>query len=221
MKKTFQILSMAVIVLSAASCGGEGSGAKIPQLQALDKLTPAEMTAVKANGLYGKVKAVTTDKLVLEFNEAGEIIKSGDYIYTQKSRNRYTVTGKSGKSNYSFSFEKDIRTDNCIGDDVSTAIYRFDEYGRLVRDAGYEWGTDYVYKNADALPSSSSWDNWEESEEVVWQYEYQTIDDHGNWTERKTTEITYSVVWENEKKIATETSRMEPVLETRTITYYE
>jgi hypothetical protein len=224
MKRVFQILSMAVIVLTAVNCGGKGTGSAIQQLKPVDKLTPADMTWAKINGLYGKVKTVTTDNSVVEYSEAGE---PANESWTGK--NRYTLKQDNGETEkFTVTYNNNSRHDKIVGtnddgDCEGCHEHEFDNYGRIVKNyysMGYERDQlTYTYNNADALPSSYYWEIGDER--VAWVYEYLAIDSHGNWTERKTTEVTYTHFWENDKEVLTEKSRKKPVIEKRTITYYE
>jgi hypothetical protein len=202
------------------------SSTKQPQLKPLEKLTPVDMTMAKANGLYGKVKTVTTDNSVVEYNEAGELS-----FTNWKGKNSYTITSEGKTKKFTVKYDGNSRCDQITGTDEDCECdgcqrYIFDNYGRIVSHS-YSFGyiidiLSYTYNGADALPSSYNITLYEDSEKITSFYEYPTIDDHGNWTERKTTVVTYSIYWEAGEEVLTEKERNEkPIVEKRTITYYE
>jgi hypothetical protein len=202
MKRVFLLLIMAVIVLTAVNCGGKGTGSAKP----VDKLTPADMTDVKAYGFYGKVKSVKFDKhgyfdglYEFEFDREGKVVSAKAYgginvpYYVYSDATHYSYDG--GK--YEITYGTNIRTD-VSRDQYShiTVEYKFDSYGRVVsrknnyvypmiQDKAHKYQT-YTYSGTNAFPTSMEYSemNSEGSSSGTYEYEYTKFDKYGNWTER-------------------------------------
>jgi hypothetical protein len=215
------VAALVVLVLIVKNVFNDNNGM---QLKPLEKLTPADMTMAKINGLYGKVKTVTSDNSVVEYNEAGELS-----ITNWKGTNRYTVTEEGKTRKFTVKYDGNSRLDQIsgvTGNCVDCREYIFDNYGRIVNCYYHLYcmtdAITYNYNGADALPSSYDFVLYEDIEKTTSYYEYPTIDEHGNWTERETTVVTYEISWDTGEETFKEKDRDEkPFVEKRTITYYE
>jgi hypothetical protein len=212
------------------------------QLQQKEKLTPADMSAAKAAGLYGKVKTVigyTKDGMYkTSYDQAGEITEESyereetEYGYRGYSKvYTYSKTGntllryeKGNNAPHKITFGKNRRDGGSCSDCDDATRITFDKYGRVKEDLGYEWGSLFVYEGAS--PFAVKMEFGYEFEMVSEEYEYLKTDEYCNWTERKvTTEIFVEdeTGWrkatpEEWAELFTYTKKEEIV--TRTITYY-
>lgn len=158
------------------------------------KLTPEQMTASMAKGLYGPVKSVTDNEgLTITFNKLGNIIsktwKSGrKAIYSYTSPSQYTIDGH-GSYKITFANNKRIETDTKEADWPES--YIFDNQGRLIEAKYMMWPAmateKYTYTGTERLPSKSTIEHFDEmgTYSYTYQYEYVNVDSHGNWTKRK------------------------------------
>jgi hypothetical protein len=215
-----------LFILLIASCGG-----KLPQMAKKSELTPADMSAVKAQGLYGNVKTVKYSNILLgeeQYNKSGELTKRSTSEAKYKyAGNTYTQTEYS-TMHYTITFGPRSRIDRekgyaKSGWDYETKTYEFDDYGRVVLSKYHNVTSQFIYDGADAFPSSEEYtdvtyvddeNNEEEVREVVvkrtMKYEYLEIDAHNNWIKRAS-----KVKCDGEEDFGHDG------VETRTITYYE
>jgi hypothetical protein len=105
MKKVFQILSMAVIVLTAASCGGN------VQITYSDE----PIAAVKVNGKWGYIDTKGNEAVpckyddVKEFSEGLAVVTLGDkWMFVDKTGKVIFKLGKKEKYDYVYSFSEGL-----------------------------------------------------------------------------------------------------------------
>lgn len=193
-----------------------------------DKLTHEQMTACKAEGLYGKVKSMTdTNGMTITFNERGDIInkkwKDGsEAVYSYTNPYQYTVDGQ---VSYKITFDGNKRIMTEASELDPPEHWIFDNQGRLIEKEFMVWPAlateTYAYNGSEKLPNTMKRGEYDENGtyDFTETYQYITIDTYGNWTKRKVnlTEKTSEYVQNGEDKVTTQTKTY---YETRTITYY-
>jgi hypothetical protein len=232
-KRSFLSIIGVALLLTLCGCGAGAGGNKLPQMEKKAELTPADMSAVRANGLYGNVKTVKYSDILKgeeQYNKSGEPTKCSILDVKYKyAGNTYIQTNQYNTIHYIITFGQRSRIDKEKSDgksgwDYEYKTYEFDDYGRVVLSKYHNVTSQFMYDGADAFPSSEEYtevtyeeygDNEEEVHEVVrkqtMKYEYLEIDAHNNWTKRES-----RVKYEGDEEFSPDV-----YIETHTITYYE
>jgi hypothetical protein len=153
-------------------------------------LTPADMTDVRANELFGKVKSFkykTKEDPLLSDNYYAEFDTTGNYIQCCDDSIITVSFGNNSKT-------KIIKADPFFGDDdgVYKYFYIFDNYGRIAYktiDAYVYDSTEYFYSEQNSFPDSIKLtvnNHQGDMPTYTFVYQYLKFDENGNWTKRKT-----------------------------------
>ncbi|MDR0505367.1 MAG: hypothetical protein LBH32_00910 [Dysgonamonadaceae bacterium] len=184
---------------------------QMPQLQPLDKLTENDMSGVKANGFYGKVKTVKFKgeyEYTIKFNQESDKADVESTVSFGKNSRKETVMAKGGDFD-GFEFVTD---------------YKFDKYGRIISITGGDIDaskTTYSYEGANAFPNKEKviveYEGGEGNVETTITYKYEGFDKEGNWTKRTATTTSISD-WNDGNPPAKETKTIKQTAE---YTYYD